>query len=318
MKYVKFVLNTASEYIDGETYKQTIDITKDVNGATVPVKTITAVMTKEMPTAFPTSFNFRPEQEITNGSGKFRAYMIPKGGYPVTTISDFGTKDLNNIFYGLDNNYEFIIKDNAVDVTSSNGYVIKIAKDDINNETEHSVTANYLYKDVSTYYDNNTKQWIVGTNYPVSYNKNLTVIYACWHHAEKYAWGSSKQPILQWSATAATTVNTKLEDVVAKNSYNNDFFGGTLTSLLTAPKNYLKIKDGSAKLTVDGQTNPYFVPIISGSTITFTQTGTQVDAAPLRNHTETLDFTVIDAYGHEISISLPVTVNKPTTAAKKY
>ena len=317
VKYVKFVLNTASEYIDGETYKQTIDITKDVNGATVPVKTITAVMTKEMPKTFPTSFMFRPEQEITNGSGKFRAYMIPENGYPATTISDFGTKDLNNIFYGLDNNYEFIIKDNAVDVTSSNGYVIKIAKDDINNETEHSVTANYLYKDVSTYYDNNTKQWIVGTNYPVSYNKNLTVIYACWHHAEKYAWGSSKQPILQWSATAATTVNTKLEDVVAKNSYNNDFFGGTLASLLT--KNYLKIKYGSAKLTVDGQTNPYFVPTITGSTITFTQSNVQEDAAPLRSHTENLEFTVIDAYGHEISISLPVTVNKPkTAAAKKY
>ena len=145
----------------------------------------------------------------------------------------------------------------------------------------------------------------------------MTVIYACWHHAEKYAWGSSKQPILLWSATAATTVNTKLEDVVAKNSYNNDFFGGTLASLIG--NSFLEIKEGSAKLTVNGQPNPYFVPTISGSTITFTQTGTQVDAAPLRNHTENLEFTVIDAYGHEISISLPVTVNKPhTAAAKKY
>jgi hypothetical protein len=336
VKYVKFVLENASSYIDGETYKQTIDITKEVNGATVPVKTITAVMTKVMPTAFPTSFKFRPEQEIETGSGKFRAYMIPEKGYDVM-FSDYGKKDLNNIFYGLDDNYDFSIaaskkdadKDVALDVTSNGsatvngyGYPFSIAKGYIDNATEHSITANYLYKGVSTYYDNDAKTWKVGVNYSVKYDKNLTVIYACWHHAEKYAWGTktvakkevSLQPTLQWSATP-TDLTTNLADVVAKSSYNNDFFGGTLASLLA--KNYLTIKEGSTKLTVDGQVNPYFKATISGNVIKFTQNNVQEDSAPLRDHTENLEFTVIDAYGHEIPMSLPVTVNKPNTAAKR-
>jgi fibronectin type 3 domain-containing protein len=66
-----------------------------------------------------------------------------------------------------------------------------------------------------------------------------------------------------------------------------------------------------------GQVNPYFKATISGNVIKFTQNNVQEDSAPLRDHTENLEFTVIDAYGHEISISLPVTVNKPNTAAKK-
>ena len=331
VKYVKFVLENASAYIDGETYKQTIDITKEVNGATVPVKTITAVMTKVMPTAFPTSFKFRPEQEIETGSGKFRAYMIPVNGYDVM-FSDYGKKDLNNIFYGLDDNYDFSIaaskkdadKDVALDVTSNGsatvngyGYPFSIAKGYIDNATEHSITANYLYKGVSTYYDNDAKTWKVGVNYSVKYDKDLTVIYACWHHAEKYAWATNKQPKLQWKAEGNYTT-TSFADVNATSSYNNDFFGTTLSNLFISKK-YLKVKAGSAKLTVDGQTNPYFVPEIAadGSEVKFTQSNVQEDAAPLKDHTETLEFTVVDAYGHEISISLPVTVNKPKTAAKK-
>ena len=331
VKYVKFVLENASAYIDGETYKQTIDITTEVNGATVPVKTITAVMTKVMPTAFPTSFKFRPEQEIETGSGKFRAYMIPVNGYDVM-FSDYGKKDLNNIFYGLDDNYDFSIaaskkdadKDVALDVTSNGsatvngyGYPFSIAKGYIDNATEHSITANYLYKGVSTYYDNDAKTWKVGVNYSVKYDKDLTVIYACWHHAEKYAWATNKQPKLQWKAEGGYTT-TSFDDVNATSSYNNDFFGTTLSNLFISKK-YLKVKAGSAKLTVDGQTNPYFVPEIAadGSNVKFTQSNVQEDAAPLKDHTETLEFTVVDAYGHEISISLPVTVNKPNTAAKK-
>ena len=346
--YVKFSVDNVAAFVDNKTYTQTLKIYKSgmADGiGKVLLKTVTAKLTKTMPTAFPEDFAFRPMQEETEGTGLFRAYMIPSTGYEVFGTTDEegnkegyaeeGTKDLNNVFYGLDENYKFVFKTSALDkknnptsveVTVTEGtepvaYGLAIETSFINNTTKHEVEAAYLYKGVSTYYDAAEEEYLIGQDWEVAYNKSLSVIYACWHNASSFAWGTyeekvdnktvvkSYKPSLQWASEGAE-VEAELAQIFSSNSYNNDYFGLDLKALI-AENGWLKIKDESAKLTVNGQINPYFKPVIEGEVITFTQIGTQVDAAPTANHDENFEFVVIDAYGHEKTISLAVTIKAP-------
>lgn len=87
----------------------------------------------------------------------------------------------------------------------------------------------------------------------VDYGKSLSVTFACWHSASSYSW--KEQPALQWKATA-NVIKTDIKNIAVKNTYNNDFFGGTFAQLLT--NKYLEVKAGSAHLTYEGQVAPYF------------------------------------------------------------
>ena len=361
VKYVKLVVNNVARLIDGETYTQTYELKKftdnygqssnnytewsdSYSNYTMPLAKITVQLTKVMPTEFPENFAFRPKQEVEDGSGKFVAYMIPEYGYSVANMSANGIKDLNNVFYGLDDNYSFVFGTSTKDADGNNVSLAPVTYNPsfeanpteemyyplwinqnpnkyIDNTTWHSVTASYIYKGVSTYYDAAKEVWHVGVNYGVDYNKTLEAKYACWHDASAFAWGTYKvtinketvtksyKPELQWTAEG-NTVATPYSHIVSTNSYNNDYFGLDLNVLINTNE-WLKIKKDSYKLTVNGQVNPYFKPEMTGNTITFTQIKTQVDAAPVADHDENLVFTVIDAFGHEKEISLVVTIKAP-------
>ena len=78
---------------------------------------------------------------------------------------------------------------------------------------------------------------------------------------------------------------------------------------------YLEVKAGSAHLTYEGQVVPYFtveVDATNGQFI-FTQTGIQAENAPTVDHTENLEFVVVDAYGHEVPQSFKVTIKRPAS-----
>ena len=365
-KYAVATFADASQYIDGETYSQTIKVRKSINpgsSSTTPqyvdVKTIKFTTKKNMPTTFPADFAFRPMQEITAGSGKFRSYMVP-GTDP--TINDYataatvGSKDLNNIFYGLDDNYKFSIAKSVWDAATwsysenkyvtYNGtapainYIFDVDAALIDGQTEHAITASYMYRNVSTK-KNNDGTWSVGVDYPVNYGQNLAIIYDCWFNASTFAWwtgetatGTSstgatiyspfnKQPVLQWSANPTTNTTCSLSDIVSTNTYNNSFFGtvygdshkstissGNLDDLVNT-KGWLTI-DGTSNihLMYGNQVDPYFTVSYSAGTITFNQAATQVDANPTADHKETLVIPVKDAYGHKTTIQLEVLVKK--------
>ena len=342
VKYVKFVLDQApSEYINGATYEQTY-YPGYWNNAWFTTKTITCKMTKKMPTKFPSNFSFRPMQETSVGSGTFKSYMIPENGYPVATASTAGTKDLDNVFYNLDNDYKFVIKNSIknsdgtyddVVVTSATGYEFTVDNDPfIKNHVECSIDASYLYRSMSTY-QKQDGTWVVGEDYPVKYASPISIIYACWHDAETYAWGTynaqtdptkpadwkSRQPVLKWTATG-DSYSSDIAYINGKSSYNNDYFGGTLAKLVLT-NGWLEIT-GTPELrytdptTGTKQVNPYFAPSINSTTgaITFDQGSIQVDSAPVADHVEQLVIKVKDAYGHVYEIVSDVTVKKPNTA----
>lgn len=283
------------------------------------VGTVTATYTKVLPKVFPADITFRPEQETGKGTGYFIAYMKPEYGYTVTNKSVYGSVDLNNVFYNLDDNVSFEIADAAKDANDkltsvkadkANKFVATVAaKDFINSTTKHAVTAKYNYGEISLVKNNKTGQW-EKKPHTVDYGKSLSVTFACWHSASSYSW--KEQPSLQWKATA-NEIKTDIKDIAVKNTYNNDFFGGNFEQLLT--NKYLEVKPGTAHLTYEGQVDPYFKVTVDAATgkFIFTQTGIQAENAPTVDHTENLEFVVVDAYGHEVPQSFKVTIKRPAS-----
>lgn len=316
---IAFKVNNPALIADGATVSLKSTLRKYTDNNFYEVGTVTATYTKVLPKAFPADITFRPAQETGKGTGYFIAYMTPENGYTVTNKSVYGSVDLNNVFYNLDDNVSFEIADAAKDANDkltsvradkANNFVAKVAaKDFINSTTKHAVTAKYNYGEISLVKNNKTGQW-EKKPCSVDYGKSLSVTFACWHSASSYSW--KEQPALQWKATA-NVIKTDIKNIAVKNTYNNDFFGGTFVQLLT--NKYLEVKAGSAHLTYEGQVDPYFtveVDATNGQFI-FTQTGIQAENAPTVDHTENLEFVVVDAYGHEVPQSFKVTIKRPAS-----
>lgn len=316
---IAFKVNNPALIADGATVSLKSPLRKYTDNNFYEVGTVTATYTKVLPKAFPADITFRPAQETGKGTGYFIAYMTPENGYTVTNKSVYGSVDLNNVFYNLDDNVSFEIADAAKDANDkltsvradkANNFVAKVAaKDFINSTTKHAVTAKYNYGEISLVKNNKTGQW-EKKPCSVDYGKSLSVTFACWHSASSYSW--KEQPALQWKATA-NVIKTDIKNIAVKNTYNNDFFGGTFAQLLT--NKYLEVKAGSAHLTYEGQVDPYFtveVDATNGQFI-FTQTGIQAENAPTVDHTENLEFVVVDAYGHEVPQSFKVTIKRPAS-----
>ena len=316
---IAFKVNNPALIADGATVSLKSTLRKYTDNNFYEVGTVTATYTKVLPKAFPADITFRPAQETGKGTGYFIAYMTPENGYTVTNKSVYGSVDLNNVFYNLDDNVSFEIADAAKDANDkltsvradkANNFVAKVAaKDFINSTTKHAVTAKYNYGEISLVKNNKTGQW-EKKPCSVDYGKSLSVTFACWHSASSYSW--KEQPALQWKATA-NVIKTDIKNIAVKNTYNNDFFGGTFAQPLT--NKYLEVKAGSAHLTYEGQADPYFtveVDATNGQFI-FTQTGIQAENAPTVDHTENLEFVVVDAYGHEVPQSFKVTIKRPAS-----
>lgn len=316
---IAFKVNNPALIADGATVSLKSTLRKYTDNNFYEVGTVTATYTKVLPKAFPADITFRPAQETGKGTGYFIAYMTPENGYTVTNKSVYGSVDLNNVFYNLDDNVSFEIADAAKDANDkltsvradkANNFVAKVAaKDFINSTTKHAVTAKYNYGEISLVKNNKTGQW-EKKPCSVDYGKSLSVTFACWHSASSYSW--KEQPALQWKATA-NVIKTDIKNIAVKNTYNNDFFGGTFAQLLT--NKYLEVKAGSAHLTYEGQADPYFtveVDATNGQFI-FTQTGIQAENASTVDHTENLEFVVVDAYGHEVPQSFKVTIKRPAS-----
>ena len=310
------------------------------NGQSYEVGTVRASYKKVLPAAFPSDITFRPKQETTDGSGNFKAYMKPVSDYIVAAAAKTeGTVDLDNIFYNLDTNVSFTVKDAAkhgdkiVDVTSDPEHVLTINKDFIDSKTAHAITASYNFGEISCQYNAEDNRWET-KNWIKTSDKSMNVTFACWESANSYAWKpagdaaimdannnvifakKATQPQLQWSATGTNAI-IKGEYIKTTNSYNTTYFGGYLNTVL-ADKKFLKVKANSAHLYYGAQKDPYFtVSVDADGNATFTQSGVQVENAPVADHVETLKFVVLDAFHHERTISLDVKILRPAAAAKR-
>ena len=308
------------------------------NGTGYKVGTIRAIYTKVLPKAFPSDITFRPKQETVDGSGNFKAYMKPVSDYIVAAAAKTqGTVDLDNIFYNLDANVSFNVKDAAkvgdkiVDVTSDPEHVLTINKDFIDSKTAHAITASYNFGHISCQQNPETGNWETKDCIRTS-SKSMNVTFACWESANSYAWNkataeikvgdvviftkNATQPQLKWTA-AGTSVTVDGKYIKTANSYNNDYFGGMLNAVI-GTKKFLQVVPGSAHLYYGAQEDPYFkVTVGVNGDASFTQNNVQAENAPVADHVETLKFKVRDAFWHERTISLDVKILRPAAAAKR-
>lgn len=337
--YIAFEISDPQLIKDGATLVLKSDAYRySQNGTGYKVGTIRAIYTKVLPEAFPSDITFRPKQETVDGSGNFKAYMKPVSDYIVASAAKTqGTVDLDNIFYNLDANVSFNVKDAAkvgdkiVDVPSDPEHVLTIHKDFIDSKTAHAITASYNFGHISCQQNPETGNWETKDCIRTS-SKSMNVTFACWESANSYAWEkatadikvgnvviftkNATQPQLKWTA-AGTSVTVGGEYIKTANSYNNDYFGGKLNAVI-GTKKFLQVVPGSAHLYYGAQEDPYFkVTVDANGDASFTQNNVQAENAPVADHVETLKFKVRDAFWHERTISLDVKILRPAAAAKR-
>lgn len=322
IKYVKFVLDNPMAFEDGGTYTQTLELYNVISGTKVLAKTITASVTKKMPTTFKGDFGIKIGQTWGTSSNIVRPFITPAAGWVVgTSFATEGTANLTDIFKGLDGTEKYRFDfgtDDIDDVTSDNGYVLTVPKKLIDDK-ERAFNVYNIYKDISAKKVNGV--WVTG-NYEVAYSEPLYIKLATWSYGMEYDWLTDKndyknpyhKPVLNWTSTG-TTENVALTEITVTNDRDSQNFGGSLASLMdNSGKNYLNYVAGSAKLTAtDGSVNPYFNVSVDEKNLklTFTQNTTDASQAPYGQHEETLTFDVQDAYGIKTTIRLDVTVKNP-------
>ncbi len=263
-------------------------------------------------------------------------------------VADNGWKNLNNVFYNLDKpeneNYQFIFKtsqttykdDGKVDkknqdlepvlhhsffngntASSYDSYHFAVQTEYIDGKTWHDVVLSGLYQGVSTTMKDNTLQY--GKDYAVDSKTKYQVMYACWHHAAYYAWNSKTTPYLQWVANPTAIVTGGAKLIQIKSGYNAAVFEGTMEDLIT--KKFLKVDTREGKeptLTYGTMVNPYFIPSIDAAgVITYTQVDNHSDANPAADHLENLNLHFLDAYDHEVLVTLPVNIKKAAASTAK-
>lgn len=323
IKYVKFVLDNPMAFEDGGEYTQTLELYNVISGTKVLAKTITASVTKKMPTTFKGDFGIKIGQTWGTSSNIVRPFITPAAGWAVgASFATEGQAKLTDIFKGLDGTEEYRFDfgtDDIADVTSANGYVLTVPKSLINDK-ERAFNVYNIYKDISAKKVNGV--WVTG-NYEVAYSEPLYIKLATWSYGMEYDWLTDKydyqnpyhKPVLNWTSGVIKPIPVDLTEITVTNDRDSQNFGGSLASLMdNSGKNYLNYVAGSAKLTAtDGSVNPYFNVSVDEKTLklTFTQNTTDASQAPYGQHEETLTFDVQDAYGIKTTITLPVTVKNP-------
>lgn len=323
-KYVRVGVNNGGNWKDGTQISGTIKAVKGGNptSAEVTLNTLVVTVKKVLPTTANYKLTFRGVQEDVKGTGKFTLYMLPANGWAATTTSETGSANLDNTFYNLPNNITFTIADAAwkdkakgqkeANVVTDKNLVEGV--DFIDGGDYHKMVAAVNFGKISTATVDKDGNMV---DYTLDIDQNLEVKFACWEMANTYSWVTKKvnnkqvsaKPSIMWNA-AGNYANIVLStDVDVKNSYDPNRFSGTLSNLIGTNK-YLTIVPGSAHFYYGEQKDPYFEPTIAADgTVTINKT--QVENAPTTDHEETLSFKVKDCYGHEKTLTLPVTVLRP-------
>ena len=380
VKFVQFVLTQPNKFIDDETYTVSTTLKKNISGATAEVGTVTASFKKVMPTEAPT-FGYR------DGFDKFE-YIIPTNDYTVAAdaegnyINKSGKFDFRNILiinnnatawngfdlfgegvfnfkvangtYNWDNNNnKFVLTDAKATISSAEQYILNVNNGGANlvdNKTERTITADFVYKNIS-------KQLVENANGEKEYqNVDYTqpspssekIVYCSWMKTFDVAanggdnWtgraevkdnkGNVKVSyiapanVVTWSQTAtATTLNlSKVDAKVADLKVIPSSVAGTVkgTDLKTFFTNgviaLVKGKYGTVWTTsTDGkQINPYFTAEFTNGNIVLTQSNQTTIPSNVKGGL--IHFTVRDCFGNLKAIQLPFVIKMPEVTARKH
>ena len=323
--YTKPTIDNWTNYEDDKAYNGTLPLTAATGHV---VASMNVSMTKEIPNTVPEGFSLRDKQVI---NGVYNCYMIAdnwtaedatSGKMPVANFINFGKGDaakyevkLADSQYNADNN-----KLEAQTVTGDAS--ISVDAEFVNNKTPHATVVSYNYGLVSS------KKDADGKFIPVKIKAtDFNTVYCCFYKKEIHTWDWATNDQVGKLTVSGTEINYAEKDnkgnyvnelpsttLVYGSSpevaYNNFIFGknaidGTFSKLLSAPyEGSLVVK--SAKLVSDAtQKEDYFSV---NTDLKFTAIKTDLGSNPKENVPSTLTVTCVDSYGHEVVISLKMTV----------
>ena len=349
VKYIRFVLNHPQEFVDGQTYNASMTLTKNISGATAEVCNVTASFTKVMPTAAPT-FCYR------DGYSKTPEYIIPEGGdYTVGSDNKGGSFKLNNLLI-IDNNntwkgadlfeastagkFSFNVsngtydaeKKNVVSAKADAPYVLNVVNGKnnlVDNTTEHTIAANYIYYGISKQYNKETKNYEPVYEYPVASASSEKIVYCSWMKtlavktALKSTWTGTKgdgdgKNVVTWKATGdggaeldLANLQTEIGDLKLLPAgaliADGKSFGGLIDANVVE---VVKVKYDKVYTTdkTNTQVNPHFSAEFVGSKIVLTQRA-ESTIAPSTT-AGNIHFTVKDCFGNTKEIVLPFYIKK--------
>ena len=359
VRSIKFILNNPMNFIDGATYNVTMTLTNTISSATANVCTVNASFTKVMPTAAPT-FCYR------EGFTKNPEFIIPaNNSYEVLANGNKGGSFNFRHMLIIDNNNEWVDEDlmvatsngkfkfNVVNGTYENdklakaetstvSYILDVnnsgATNLVDNTTERTIAANYIYKDISKDKDDEGN-YVVKHEFPVPSKSTEKIVYCSWmkgfdvdtttkNTADKKSNTWTEEAKVEWNATASATGTTLHFNQLAVKMPNLNLLpvtkgvnGKTLDTFFASK--VLKIVDskyGAVYTTSkDGtQINPYFAATIGANGVTLTQKSQE--AIPSSVKEGKIVFTVKDCFGNTQTFKLPFTikVNAVPAAARKH
>ena len=367
VRSIKFILTNPQAFIDGATYNVSTTLTNRASSATAEVCTVNASFTKVMPDAAP-AFCYR------DGFTKSPEYIIPdNNSYEVATTNKGGKFDFRNILI-INNNKEWNGED-LMDVTSNGKFKFnvtngtydadkKLAKAEtenvnyilnvnnngetnlVDNKTERTIAANYVYSAISKHYDAESKSY-VATDYPVASKSTEKIVYCSWMKTFSYNVASKmeektiegkKQKVetntwllnntVEWKQTpgvaqtldlndlTTSIADVKLLPVAFPTGVSKVKFGEFLTKKVLAIVPHKKYGDIYTTDKAGNQINPYFSASISNNTITLKQISQS--AIPSSVKEGAIHFTVKDCFGNTMSVVLPFTIKVNAVAAKKH
>lgn len=359
VRSIKFILYNPQAFINDATYNVSMTLTNTISSATANVCTVNASFTKVMPTAAPT-FCYR------EGFTKNPEFIIPaNNSYEVLDNGNKGGSFNFRHMLIIDNNNEWVDEDlmdatsngkfkfNVVNGTYENdklakaetstvSYILNVnnsgATNLVDNTTERTIAANYIYKNISKDKDDEGN-YVAKSEFPVPSKSTEKIVYCSWmkgfdvdtttkNTADKKSNTWTEEAKVEWNATASATGTTLHFDQLAVKMPNLNLLpvtkgvnGKTLDTFFASK--VLKIVDsqyGAVYTTSkDGtQINPYFAATIDDNGVTLTQKSQQ--AIPSNVKEGKIVFTVKDCFGNTQTFKLPfaIKVNAVPAAARKH
>ena len=324
IKYVSVATNVnapAYWYDDNKTYSATIAY-KNANGNVL--KTITATVTKVLPTVAPADF-IAKDKQIVNGVYTCFLNAVTKGStgnnWTSANAVTTGFMEMGNVFNGLlnangslkDGNFKFnfassqLVGDEEKDieiVSNSNSglYKLVIASDYINGTTEHVTDVTYNYGQISS--EAVEEGALVDYTIPVT---TFKTVYQCILNKSTWAWdgGTAKLKAEVKYETSGHAVN--YANIKSTNTYNATDFTKTLDNL--KGNGVISIDKAELVSVATSVAGEYFDVTIdeTNKKLTFTP-NPSTTTNPTANVASKLNITYTDVFGHKKSISIDYTV----------
>lgn len=301
-------------YEDDKVYNGTLVIK---NGTGHVIATLKVTFKKELPTTAPSGFSIKTNQ--LGSDGIYRSYLIPM----IEDVEDWTAPDATHGSMALSQVFNFIgdaltgvdnfdvifanaLRVNATTVgnlivTPGNETLI-VAKEFIDNETEHETSVVYNYGEISTELEEGEEYVIEVANFPTIFS-NI--------YNDTYSWNWATRAQLGLAASADLPYNTQIvygSDVTIDlaHIYGVSERDNIYNAPLSEPyKGSLVLED--AKLYSNGtEIEEYFTAEIVDGKIELTEASDSTN--PTANVPSTLVITMLDMYGHEVVIKLPMTV----------